>query len=106
MRYLTAFMLIVTLCGCDHEQNLIGDGTGSGAADSGAAQSVAPPPSDTLKVTYSKSDPYKPSQSEKKDAASSTKDHAGHDMKEKPGMDMKKKPSDEKKPSHEEHQQK
>ena len=105
MRYVIAFIVIVALSGCDRGENLIGDGTSSGAADSGAAQTPAQPGSETLKVTYSKADPYKPSQPAKKQAApgSAAPDHAGHDMKEKPGMDMKNKPADAKKPSHEEH---
>ena len=114
MRYLIAFILIVTLTGCEHDENLAGSGTNSGAADSGAVQTPITPAFETLKVTYSKTDPYKPSTAARKDAASSASapDHAGHDMKkmtgpdtkEMPGMDMKKEtPSQEKKPSHEEH---
>lgn len=117
MRYLAAFFVVLALSGCDRDQ--IEYGTSSGAADSGAAQTSTPPPSDTLKVTYSKADPYQASKPSTKDSSSgpqghNMKDMPGKEKKDMPGHDMKKmsapeakeKPAQEKKPEHEEHQKK
>jgi hypothetical protein len=108
MRYLTALFLIVALSGCDRDENPNENGTTSGAADSGAAQSVAPPASETLNVTYSKVDPYQSSQPAKKDTSPGTAapDHAGHDMKKMADPEKKEKPAQENKPEHEEHPKK
>lgn len=102
MKYLMALVVIVALNGCDRDENRIDNGTSSGAADSGAAQASSPPKSETLKITYSKDDPFQASQPGKKEAASGAQ--AGHESKEKPGQEMKS--TQEKKPNHEEHQHK
>ena len=84
MKYLAVFIITtMALCGCNRNANLVENETSSGAADSGAAQVSVPIKSDTLKVTYSKSDPFNPSQSNTKDAKPNVNIHEGHESKEK-----------------------
>ncbi len=108
MKYLIALILIITLSGCDHDENLTGVGTNTGAADPGTAQTPTPQASETLKVTYSKADPYQVSQPAKKETApgAAAPDHVGHDMKKMGDSEKNGMPSQEKKPEHEEHPKK
>jgi len=100
VRYLAAFIVIIALSGCDRDKEFVRNGTDNGAADSQAAQTPTPSKSETLKVTFSKSDPFEKSASTSKEAApkASASEHAGHGSKEKPGQ--------EKKTTHEEHSKK
>lgn len=100
MRHLAAMVAILVLSGCDGDNDLVRNGTNSGAADSNASQAPLSPQSDTLKITYSKADPFEKSQSAPKNAAPAPNVHdgAGHQSKEKPIQ--------EKKPTHGEHQKK
>ncbi|MDL5054132.1 hypothetical protein QQ056_11325 [Oscillatoria laete-virens NRMC-F 0139] len=85
MRYLAALVTIVALMGCDREAESFKGETGIGAADSSAVQSPHPSKSDTLKVTFSKSDPLDTSTDAPKSATphSRTVENAGHGSKEK-----------------------
>ena len=105
MRYLIACVAILALSGCDRDEHFAGNGVSSGAADSGVVQTPAPVKSETLKITYSKADPFA-AQPEKKEATPGKMDHSGHDMKDMQGMNKKAKPGQEKKSDHEEHQHK
>ena len=98
VRYVAALVVLVVLSGCDRSGGDFGSEANGGAADSGAAQAPAPPKSETLKITYSKADPYGAAETMPKAMAPGMHMHDSAKPNEKMGS--------EKKPEHQEHPQK
>lgn len=100
MKIFVLILILFAIPGCDRPDEL-GDRSRSHPANGDAPQSPPSAQSDTLKITYSKSDSYKPQTNPKPEPSDGKPDaHAGHKMEEKPAT------APEKKPEHSEHQKK
>ena len=104
MRLLCLILLAIMLTGCDREVPPSAGGEND-PANSNATPAAGAAKSDTLKITYSKFDPFEQSKATPKAAEPETPApaHAGHSEKEKPAVSE---PKPALKPDHEEHQKK
>ena len=105
MKYLALIVMLLTLTGCDRE--VMPSSGENDPATSTAAQPAPVQKSDTLKITYSKADPFEQAQKAKE---SSPKAHAHNgkpDEKHDASHDAKaKSPTPDNKPEHKEHEHK
>ena len=97
MKFFIPFLLIPVLAGCDRDR-VTERGAESEPASSGDASAPAVAKTDTLKITYSKADPFEQKKGASKDTTPivQTGDHAGHTGS----------PAAEKKSEHKEHEHK
>ena len=106
MRLLCLILLAIMLTGCDREAPPSA-GAENDPANFNATPAAGAAKSDTLKITYSKSDPFEQSKAAPKAAEPETPApvpaHAGHSEKEKPAVPE---PKQALKPDHEEYQKK
>ena len=106
MKIFFLILILLVIPGCDRPDEM-DEHSAHHPANADAPQTPPSAQSNTLKITYSKADSFKPTENPKtmsSDAksggAGARGEHEGHEMKEKSA------PAPEKKPDHSEHQKK
>jgi hypothetical protein len=106
MKFCAMILLLLTISGCNRPDEM-DEHSANHPGNADAPQTPPSAQSDTLKITYSKADSFKPTENPKTaspDAkpggAGTVGEHEGHEAKEKSV------PAPEKKPDHSEHQKK